>query len=454
MQQSSPAVGQSSQSNHDLTRSTPAFPNMRWNLATRIAFRFASAFLLLIIIPFPFYAEDAPDVLPSLWHRVVPWVASHLSHFSPPQILANYELYGYFQLLTYLLVAAVTTIFWSLADRKRQEYTALHEWLRLYLRIYLAFVIFSYGSSKLFPEQFRTPSLARLLQPFGDYDRSGLMWNFMGVSRAYTLFAGSVEALAGILLFIPRFRTVGALLCGAALTNVFVLDMGYDISGPRIFCFILLLMCGFLLAADVRRLADFFVLNRKVEPDPPRPLFQRRWLNMALLAAQLIYGMYAIGTNLAADRRNSRVRDQALLQNPLRGIWAVDEFHDDHQLRPPLVTDPVRWQRVVIDSPPSATLQSGVINLLTIQSMNGSLHSLPMEVDLAHNTLLLRKEAEDKAWIGRFRMLRPAAETLVLEGLLEGRPIEAKLHLTHPQFKLTSYRFRWLRDRPLDPWTP
>lgn len=75
--------------------------------------------LLLVIIPFPFWTDDAPDVLPSLWHRIVPWVASQLSHFSRHQVLASSELYGYFQLLTYVLIAGVATIVWSAVDRKR-----------------------------------------------------------------------------------------------------------------------------------------------------------------------------------------------------------------------------------------------------------------------------------------------------------------------------------------------
>src|SRR5215831_14141597 len=76
-----------------------------WRPAIRLGFRFASIFLFLVIFPFPFEPNDAPDVLPGLWHRVVPFIASRIVPFTGPQILANSELYLYCQLLTYAVIA-------------------------------------------------------------------------------------------------------------------------------------------------------------------------------------------------------------------------------------------------------------------------------------------------------------------------------------------------------------
>jgi uncharacterized membrane protein YphA (DoxX/SURF4 family) len=425
----------------------------KWMFVTRIGFRFAAIFLLLVTFPFPFQFDEAPDVLPGLRHRVVPWVSSRILPFSRTQILGNYELSSYCQLLTYSLIALVGTILWSVADRKRLAYPRLHVWLRFYVRLYLAAAIFSYGSSKLFPQQFRPPSLGRLLQRFGDYNHNGLMWAFMGSSRVYTLFAGAVEALAGVALFIPRLTTAGALLCAGALTNVLVLDIAYDVGGPRIYCFVLLLMSGFLLASDLRRLTNFFILNRSVEPAPPTLLFQRRWLKRAALGLQLAFAVCFICLSLAQDARDSRVRDEALRNNPLRGIWSVDEFEVNGELRVPLTTDPVRWQRVVFDSPPSATLERGVIDLFTIQSMSGSLRSRSMQINLQDKSILL-KQGNSPNPEGQFNFSQSEPGLLILEGALDGQQIRARLRLSHFDFRLSKEGFRWLDEQPLDPWNP
>lgn len=424
-----------------------------WKLTTRIAFRFVSLFLLLLIVPFPFESDDAPNTLPWLWHRVVPWVGIHICHFSGTRVAhGDNEFYLSLQLLTYILIAALGTLLWSLAGRNARAHPRLHNWLRLYARIYLATVIFSYGTAKLFPEQFRSPSLARMLQPLGDYQPNALMWAFIGSSRLYTLFAGAVEALAGLLLFIPPLAAIGALLCFTALANVFLLDMSYDV-GVRTYCAVLMFLCLFLLAPEVRRLADVFIFNRRVEPAPRPPLFQRKRLNQAMVLAQVVIAVYMMGLSLAEDRRDSRVRDEALLHNPLRGIWSVDEFDLNGQLRPPLTTDPIRWQRVVLDSPPSTETETGVVDLLTVQSMDGSLHSFDLQFDPSHRQLLLKK-ATDADWRAHFALSQPQTGVLLLDGKFDDNLMHVKLRITHPHFRLSASRFHWPQEYVLDPWNP
>jgi uncharacterized membrane protein YphA (DoxX/SURF4 family) len=424
-----------------------------WHPAVRLAFRFASILLFLIVFPFPFEIDDAPDVLPSFWHHVVPWIATRFVSFKPEQILANVELYFYCQLIAYSLIAFVGMMIWSWLDWKSLSYPRLHAWLRLYFRIYLGAMIFAYGSSKLFPFQFRPPSLARLLQPFGDYDLHGLMWAFMGASRTYTFFAGCVEALAGVLLLIPGLTTLGALVCGAALANVLVLDLAYNVNGPQVYCFMLLLLCGFLVAPDLPRLIRFFVLNRAAEPAVAEPYSHRGWMRRIAVGVQLMFAVFVVAHNLPQDYRDSRNRDEALRNNVLRGIWLVEKFAINNEERPPLTSDPIRWQRVVIDSPPSATLESGVVDLFTIQSMSGSLHSLTMKLD-SKNSAISVKEQSLPEYETLLNYSRPEPGLLLLEGRLNGNRIRATLRRSDPVFKLAAERFHWLDERPLDPWNP
>jgi len=318
---------------------------------TRLAFRFASVFLFCLIYPFPFddTFTDRP-LLPDLGDSFVVWIGTHLFHLDAAEVTSSEELHIALQLFTYALVAAASTLLWSLADRRRTAYPRLHAFMRLYARFYLATVLLAFGSAKVFPYQFRPPSLARLLQPLGDYDPHGLLWAFIGSSTAYTVFSGAVEMFAGLLLLIPRLTTIGALVSLAILTNVFALDMSYDVS-VRSFCFVLILIAGFLLAPDIRRLADVFIFNRPVAAAPARPLFHGVRANHIATVLQTAVAISLVGYAFVAGSSYAHQRDQALLRNPLRGIWVVEEFTLNGSLRPALVTDSRRWQRIVIDTP-------------------------------------------------------------------------------------------------------
>ncbi len=50
-----------------------------------------------------------------------------------------------------------------------------------------------YGASKLLPMQFAEIPLGRLLDPLGHLAPMGLLWSFMGYSRAYSFFGAVLE---------------------------------------------------------------------------------------------------------------------------------------------------------------------------------------------------------------------------------------------------------------------
>jgi hypothetical protein len=122
--------------------------------------------------------------------------------------------------------------------------------------VILGWFMLDYGSWKVvFPDQMRAPTLSTLLVPFGDLSPTARLWLFMGSSQLYTFCCGAVEMLGGALLFAPCLTTIGALVSAAALTNVFLLDVSYDVA-VRQLALLMLLMSVSLLAPDLRRMAD------------------------------------------------------------------------------------------------------------------------------------------------------------------------------------------------------
>ena len=418
-----------------------------WNIGTRIAFRFAFAYLVLYNFPFPLYLIPYTQSIwnwnEDLYRRIVVWVASHVLHLSYPiTVFTNGSgdtTYDWVRTLCFLTVAVTMTIVWSVLDRKRPNYETLHQWLRIGIRLALATAMISYGMNKVIKLQFPAPFLSRLMGTYGESTPMSLLWTFMGASKTYTIFAGAVEAVGGLLLLVPRLTLLGALVSMAAMGNVFLLNMSYDVP-VKLYSFHLLLMSVFLVFPDLKRMAALFLFNRRVEPAPSRPLFQRRWLNYGLLGVQLLYGAWFFGTATYGDYQTAKLRGDDAPKPPLYGIWMVDEFSINGEARPALATDDQRWQRIIVDSRFEAL----------VQSMNGSHQRFLQQVNVDKKTLTLRKR-EVPTWKAQFNFTNTAPEILTLEGQLDGQTIRTKLHhVPEPKFMLTTRGFHWINEYPFN----
>ena len=415
-----------------------------WHQVTRIIFRFAFAYLILYILPFPLGSIPYTDALVAfyteLWNAVVPWVGRHV-------LKLNYEIavafngsgdrtYDYVQVLCLLVLAGAATALWSLLDRRRTAYTRLHQWLRLYVRFYLGAVMIGYGAVKVINTQFPRPALDRLVQPFGDASPMGLLWTFMGASEPYTIFTGASEMLCGILLFSRRTTTLGALASVAVLSNVVMLNFSYDVP-VKLFSSHLLAMAVFLAAPDVRRLANVFLFNRTAEPVEVRPLFERKWLNRGALVLGTLFLVSVLGMPLYQAYVDRQTFSQ---RSPLHGIWEVEEFSFDGEPRPPLVTDQVRWRRVIFDYP----------RALAVQLMGDTRQRYRLELDSENRTLSLTKR-DDPNWKTVFTYEQPEPERLTLTGSVDGRSIQARLRRAdESQFLLRSRGFHWINEYPFN----
>lgn len=389
--------------------------------------------------------------------KIVPWVASSALHAKIPQsrysgTAEGDDVYSIARSLLLLAIAAAATIVWSIADRRRRHYETAHAWLRLYTRVILGWYMLDYGSWKvIFPGQMRAPTLSTLLVPFGDLSPTARLWLFMGSSQLYTFCCGAVEMLGGMLLFIPRLATVGALVSGAALTNVFLLDVSYDVP-VRQLALIMLLMSAFLLAPDLRRMADVLVLNRSVESRPARPLFKRRWLEYAVSGVTIFLGCYWFGSDLAREWRGSKAISEKQLKAPYYGVWAVDAFAVNGIERPALFTDPLRWKLIVFDWGPYEPKPSIVIHFGA-----GTRRLFSMDFDGGRKSITLIQSKPDGLLEPEEQPLQPVppkvgslivndAEPgrLVLEGDLEGQRVRVVLHRITPAPILRKWPYRWL----------
>src|SRR5215831_2496407 len=242
-----------------------------WPLALRVAFRFCFSFFAFTTLYLAVgYISDLLR-LPTEFHDFIsdrvlfaPFAWATALIFGPDIVYPTLRGFiAYFS--TALIVASLATIVWSVIDRRRLQYQRLHAVLRVYLRYLLAAVALSYGAAKVIPVQFPPPSLIALVTPLGEFTRMRLLWHFMGTSTLYEVFCGLIEMFGGVLLLWRPTTTLGALVLAGGLTNVAVLNFGYDV-GVRLNATIYVLMALVLLAPEARRLANMFLLN---EPVPP-----------------------------------------------------------------------------------------------------------------------------------------------------------------------------------------
>jgi hypothetical protein len=425
----------------------------RWRFGTRIAFRFCVVYFGLYIVLTQMLTSllfattnDSGafelDMTPPARAAVV-WIAEHVFRIAHPIITVETgsgdRVYDWVELACILVLGILGTIIWSLLDRKRESYVRVHSWFRVFVRFSLAASMFTYGAAKAIPLQMPFPFLNRLIEPYGHFSPMGVLWASIGASPAYEIFAGCAEMLGGILLILPRTTMLGALVCLVDATQVFMLNMTYDVP-VKLLSFHLILLSLFLLAPDAKRFANMFFLDRPAPASPDRPLFRIARANRIALVVQVLVGAFLIGANLYGSVSASKVYGAGRPKSPLYGIWNVEDFVLDGQARPPLLTDAARWRRIVFDFPEFAT----------IYGMDEESQSYRASIDANAKTIVLKKLDNEKGK-ANFSFRKPDADHLILDGIMDDHKVHVELELfDRSKFLLANRGFHWVQDYPFN----
>lgn len=431
----------------------PILPALR-----RVAFRFSCAYFLL-------YVTTAPlSVVPGgrwvylrfshLWRKVVPWAGKHVLHLATditafPSGTTWDTTFNYVQLLLCLGLAAVVALVWSLLAARRPEDAPdprVSHGLRVLLRYLLAAFVLSYGLVKVMKSQFPFPAPEILVQTYGQSSPMELLWTFMGYSTGYNLFCGLTEAVGALLLFFRRTTTLGALLVAAAMANVLVLNLCYDVP-VKTFSGHLFLMAVFLLLPDLQRLTHVLILNRSTEPVILRTPFRARWMERARWVLKpIVIGWCVIGET-QVNYKAYTVRGDDSPRPALYGIYEVEAFTRNGELRPPLLGDASRWRSMTVNRRPA----------LAVQWMNDKVTRFRMVDDPAKKTLTL-SPSNDTPSGGetneKFVLTydRPDPEHLTLQGSFYKDTLEIRLRkVDESRFVLVSRGFHWINEYPFHP---
>lgn len=435
----------------------------RWRPLTRVAFRFCFLYFGLFCLWFAqiTFAFTGPVavLLPEgsvqwqmlLTDPVTSWVGRQVfgvdAHLRPDSGSGD-QAAIWIAMFCLLAVAVVGTAGWSALDRRATGYPRLAAWFAVFLRLCLAGQMLFYGVAKVIPTQMPEPPLVALLQPFGEFSPTSVLWLQVGSSPAYEALLGTVEVLAGLLLFIPRTATLGALVAALSMAQVFILNMTFDVP-VKILSSHLLLISLVLLAPRARRLFDAVVRERACGPVTATPLFGSARANRWATGAQLALGVWVLAGLLLQNWQAWSSYGGGRPKPELHGIWSVSSFSVDGRPLPPLTTDEKRWQKLVFDQ----------IGAATFQAMDGTLHTAPAEVDAGAHTLALTTPLPepdgasapkpDPTPFARFTYTQPGPDRLTLTGTLQGAPVTIELDRLDPNgFPLRNRGFHWVQEYP------
>jgi hypothetical protein len=384
--------------------------------------------------------------------------------------------WNYVQVFAFAVISAALTLLWTLAARawrrrRRRShlgYPHLHEWLRVYVRFYLAQMMIVYGSAKVIKLQFSYPRPDALLHTYGESSPMHLLWTFMGASDGYTWFAGAGEMLAGLLLCTRRTTLLGALVALGVMAHIVALNFCYDVP-VKLFSSHLLLMSLFLMAPDLPWLVRVFLLGRPEAPRGYAPLVRRPWLDRTLLVVRTLVVLLFVGTTLNNNIETSKLYGQKAPEPPLFGLWEVEEFTLDGKVRPPLTTDAGRWQRVTFDKAFGSRKSRPGKPRIGIRNMPGKyVLSAEVAVDEEKKTIALTLPGgppggttPPNVHVLRYREVEP--EVIEVEGevafLADGKsgPKQVKVRLRHygnDKFLLSSRGFHWINEMPYNQYGP
>lgn len=395
---------------------------------------FALVFLTLATLPMPF------SVLPfsarlfawpdRLWQRIVPIAGERLFHVNAEfaHLGSGDMVFHYVRLFVWAVIALVAAVAWSVFDRHPAHYAAAQRWFVVFCRFALAFSLVAYATAKVIPVQFPRPALDVLILPIGSASKFTLLYAFMGASPGLQRLLGWMELVSALLLTVRRTSLLGALLALGVLSAVAAINFNYGLPA-KIQALHLMALAVAIIVPHRRRLA-LFLLDRGAPPSDSPPLFSSRSVERWAVALRTVIVIFVVSESLHRSYSFNQRLGDAAARSPLRGVWNVEVFEYDGGVRPPLVTDSIRWRRVVFDD-------RRVASIYDMRDRREWFH-----MEMSGSTINL--SSKDHKTLLKVAYRRSDRTTLILETIAAGHRIRAICRLQNEaNFPLLSERFRW-----------
>ncbi|MES2376370.1 MAG: hypothetical protein V4553_07320 [Bacteroidota bacterium] len=415
-----------------------------WSTLQKIGFRFFFVFFVLYVILEPNgIVPFSDDLSESYLHPLViavPWMAKHWLHIS---ITVNSYGSGSgdrtFDWLIYgsvVIIATFSCAIWSLVGRKARNYNKMLYWLCTIIRYYAGMTMLRYGGAKVIKLQFAGPNPMRLMEPVGELSPFSLAWTYMGHSVAFNYFAGLAEVACGMLMFWRRTTTLGAVMGFVIAGNIVAINYCFDVP-VKLLSTTLTIMFAFLLATDSRRLINVFITNKTALPANYSPhRFNVQWKNVTLTTTKYIVIGFVLLANIYNFTSAGKMYGDDSKKPQLYGIYNVQYFIINNDTLQPLITDTVRWRKLMFDK----------FNNGAVKMMNDSLKYYVIKQDSVKHTLKINTFADTAhKMLFSYRIIK--RDTLILKGSWKKDSLKVKLiRYDYKNFTLLNRGFHFVNE--------
>jgi hypothetical protein len=315
------------------------------------------------------------------------------------------------------------------------------------IRYFIAFVSFTYGVIKIFAMQMPFPSLSDMATPMGDFLPMRFSWHFIGYSTLYQVFSGMAEVTVGVLLLYRRTVTLGLFIGLGVYINVMMINLAYDVP-VKIFSTHMVIMCLYLLMTDVKRLVNFFILNRPamqnmqyhfVPAKKSRKIF--RWVLKGLFFVQTVF--------LISSTYSYYAENEASLTKELKpipyGMYEVSSFVKNGDTLPVLANDSLAWKDFIFEKRYNYATVNSRDTIFKRQYGRGSFY---YKADTLKNKLVCYKFVEgDSIFMFNLNYRLTDKDNVEMWSAIKQDSVYLKLTRSKKQFKMAEKQFHWITER-------
>ncbi|MEH3112005.1 DoxX family protein [Pedobacter terrae] len=406
-----------------------------WTDREKLIFRFF--FLFFVLQAIPLSVDFFKIVFGFSWLHI-----SYGDIFNLTRLSAKF-LPGADSFLNWIIVAVMAIIgavIWGKTKYKDINYDQFYYWLRVVVRYRLAIGIIGYGFIKFFPLQAPFPSISNLNTSYGDFTDWKIFSMSLGIVPAYETFLGTIEILAGLLLFFRKTATIGAAIILVFTGNVFISNLAYE-GGEFVYATYLITFALFVLWFDAQRIYNLVSLERPTAPNRFKPYFTGKTKTFRLLIKTLVifFFVFFYGFKTYAGFHHDPYqfpRGKGLAN--AAGIYNVSEFRINGRVLPYASADSIRWKDVVFEKWATISIRSD--RKVVVDSANyeqvfkndkdrdyelagtAGRHYYSYTIDSLNHVLLLdNKNPHYKGERLRLNYNRPDSTTVILSGTNQHR---------------------------------
>jgi len=317
-----------------------------------VTFRITILFVFLYIISVPIgynYIFDIGNYSGSFFEIIVKYIGDHVLHINAPYtpLLISDSTGLYIHIFVLLTISAIAGILFSLLCKQTKNEEQIKYWFSVIICYYLSLQLFRYGFDKLFKHQFYFPEPNILYTPLGYLSKDILYWSTMGSSYWYTVFSGLLEIIPAVLLLFKRTRQSGAIIALLVMTNVVMINFGFDIS-VKVHSSFLLLLCIIVALPGIKKLYNFFILHKLIHTEEWHPKIDSKNKTVFYQLSKAVVISCILFESLFIYFKMQNFNDDTAERPFLHGAYSIELFIRNNDTILPILTDSTRIKRFFI----------------------------------------------------------------------------------------------------------